>query len=258
MTRCRICDAQTAHFGTQRVLARHEAEYRRCARCGYVFVVEPHWLEEAYSVAITALDTGIVERNLWLADAACALLRFSLPQVRSGLDYGGGSGLFVRLMRDRGHRFHWRDAYSPNLLARGFEAEPDARFDLLTAFELVEHLPDPLPAFDEFRALAPRMLLSTELLPADARLGDWWYFAPEAGQHIGFFTRAAFEIVAERLGLRFRSNGRNLHVLAAEPVSERLLRFLRKPARARVLGRLGTRRSLAHEDAAMLLARLRG
>lgn len=88
MTRCRIRDAATTHFGTQRVLSRHEAEYRRCTRCGHVFIVEPHWLEEAYSVAITALDTGIVERNLGLDDAACALLRFSVPQVRSSLDYG--------------------------------------------------------------------------------------------------------------------------------------------------------------------------
>ena len=256
--RCKICDAATAHFGSQLVLAKHQAEYRRCTACGYLFVVQPHWLEEAYSTAIAALDTGIVERNLWLADATCALLRFSLPDVRSGIDYGGGTGLFVRLMRDRGHCFPGHDAYSPNLLARGFEAEPGERHDLLTAFELIEHLPEPLLVFDEFHTLAPSILLSTELVPDGAQLGRWWYFAPEAGQHIGFFTRAALQVVAERLGLRLSSNGRNLHVLGTEPVGEALLGFLRKPARARLLGRLGRRRSLAHADAALLQQRLRG
>ena len=58
--RCKICDAATAHFGSQLVLAKHQAEYRRCTACGYLFVVQPHWLEEAYSTAIAALDTGIV------------------------------------------------------------------------------------------------------------------------------------------------------------------------------------------------------
>lgn len=141
---CKVCGSATAHFGRQRVLTAFNAECRRCSACGYVFVVEPHWLEQAYSTAIAALDTGIVTRNLWLADATCALLGLSLRGVRRSLDFGGGSGLFVRMMRDRGHDFHWWDAYSPNLLACGFEARAEDRFDLLTAFELVEHLVEPM------------------------------------------------------------------------------------------------------------------
>ena len=255
---CKICEASTSGVGEQLVLARHKAEYRRCINCGYMFIVEPFWLEEAYSTAITALDTGIVERNLWLADAMCGLLKWSLPNVRTCVDYGGGTGLLVRLMRDRGYDFRWRDAYAPNLLARGFDAVAGEHFDLLTAFELVEHLPDPWPVFEEFRALAPRFVISTELLPADPRLDQWWYFAPETGQHIGFFTRRSLEIVAERLGMQVWSNDRNLHVLSHERVSERLLRVLRKPVRARVLSWAARGRSLAHPDAAALKQRLRG
>jgi ribosomal protein S27AE len=254
---CKICGSSTVHFGRQRVLAQHDAEYRRCGKCGYVFVVDPHWLEQAYSTAIAALDTGIVTRNLWLADASCALLGLSLRGVRKSLDFGGGTGLFVRLMRDRGHDFSWYDAYSPNLLARGFEASLQDRFDLLTAFELVEHLVDPVPTFEHFRSLAPVIVVSTELLPEAKRgLDDWWYYAPESGQHIGFFTRASLATLAERLGLQLSSNGRNLHVLSPRGVSDLLLRALRKPAQARWLARAGMRGSLAHRDAALLQHRL--
>ncbi|MET0328551.1 MAG: class I SAM-dependent methyltransferase [Luteimonas sp.] len=253
---CKICESSTEGMGEQLVLGKHLAEYRRCRRCGYVSVVDPHWLEEAYSIAITALDTGIVERNLWLADATCALLRWSFPEVRTAIDYGGGTGLLARLMRDRGHDFHWHDAYSPNLLARGFDAGQDEAFDLLTAFELIEHLPDPWPVLEQFRKRAPRWLLSTELLPEAPRLEQWWYFAPETGQHIGFFSRAALEVVAERVRMRLSSNDRNLHVLSERAVDERFLRMLRKPARARWIGWTGRGRSLAHADAADLRKRL--
>jgi hypothetical protein len=222
-----------------------------------VFIVEPHWLAEAYTTAIAALDTGIVTRNLWLADATTALLGCSLRGVKRSVDYGGGTGLLVRLMRDRGHDFHWHDAYSPNLLAIGFEADLAQQYDLATAFELLEHLPDPVAGAHTLRGLAPALLLSTELLPEPMPpLDRWWYYAPEAGQHIGFFTRRSLEVLGERLQLRLSSNGRNLHVLAPVPVSERLLRVLRKPPRARLMAVAGWRRSLAHRDAELLQARL--
>ena len=255
---CKVCESPTRAFGSQRVLGAFDAEYRQCEVCGYVFVIDPHWLEQAYSTAIAALDTGIVTRNLWLADASCALLGLQLRGVRRSLDFGGGTGLLVRLMRDRGHDFHWRDAYSPNLLARGFEAAPGDSFDLLTAFELVEHLPEPMSVFEQFRDMAPNLLISTELLPAGARtVDDWWYYAPESGQHIGFFTRASLEVIAERLRLKLSSNGRNLHVLSTQRVSEHLLRALRKPGRARWLAWPGIGKSLAHADAGLLQRRLR-
>ena len=254
---CKICGAATAHFGRQVVLGEFEAEYRRCGKCGYVFVVDPHWLEQAYSTAIAALDTGIVTRNLWLADATSALLGLSLRNVRRTLDFGAGTGLLVRLMRDRGHDFRWYDAYSPNLLARGFESGLKGEFDMVTAFELVEHLPDPVSTLEKLRSLAPVLLISTELLPSSARqLDDWWYYAPDSGQHIGFFTEASLATLAERLGLRLSSNGRNLHVLAPRDVSRTLLRALRKPARAKLLAWPGIHKSRAHQDAELLKARL--
>lgn len=254
---CKICEAATVHFGRQIILGQFEAEYRRCGKCGYVFIVNPYWLEQAYSTAIAALDTGIVTRNLWLADATSALLGLSLRDVRRTLDFGAGTGLLVRLMRDRGHDFSWHDAYSPNLLARGFEADLDTAFDMVTAFELVEHLPEPVATFEKLRALSPIILISTELMPPTARgVDDWWYYAPESGQHIGFFTEVSLATLAERLGLRLSSNGRNLHVLAPEGVNPTLLRALRKPTRAKWLAWTGIRKSLAHRDADLLQARL--
>jgi len=257
MPRCLVCDAPTRHFGRHLILGRYDAEYRLCTRCGYIFVPEPHWLPEAYGTAITALDTGIVARNLWLADAACVLLAHPLRHVSRIVDYGGGTGLFVRLMRDRGHDVHWHDAYSPNLLALGFEANLEEAFDLATAFELVEHLPDPVDGFTKLASLASHVLLSTDLIPDPApSLDAWPYFAPEAGQHIGFFTVDALEVIAERLGLQLSTNARNLHVLAPKRLHPRWLKLVRRAKRARLLARFSRKASLTYSDADLMYARL--
>jgi len=58
------------------------------------------------------------------------------------LDYGGGHGVFVRIMRDFGFDFRWSDCYATNIYARGFEGDVHLRHELVTAFEVFEHLVD--------------------------------------------------------------------------------------------------------------------
>ncbi len=256
---CKLCGAGTGPFGELVVLARHLARYRRCTACGYVFAEDPYWLGEAYAdQAIAALDTGIVVRNLWLADAVDALLRWRFRGVRRALDHGGGSGLFVRLMRDRGYDFRWTDPYCRNLFALGFEAGTDDRFDFATCFEVIEHLADPLPALAELAERAPTLLVSTELLPATGnRPGEWHYYAPETGQHIGFFTAASLADVGRKLGRHFATDGRMLHAFTSEPLDPRWLRWVTKRRRVRWLLRLRRKRpALTWADAEALAGRL--
>ena len=256
---CKLCGGTTHPFGELTVLGRHRAHYLHCEACGYVFVDAPDWLDEAYADhVIAALDTGIVVRNLWLANAVDALLRWRFRDVHTALDYGAGTGLFVRLMRDRGHDFRWSDLHCANLFALGFEAGPDQPVDLVTCFEVAEHLVDPLAVFRELTARAPVLLFSTELLPAAGnRPGEWHYYAPEAGQHIGFFSTTSLAMLARRLGRHFASDGRMLHAFTAEPLDPRWLRLVAKRRPANLLLRLaGKRAPLTWRDAELLRQRL--
>ena len=127
---------------------------------------EPYWLAEAYGEALSGLDVGAVSRNLRLAATVQRVIRRCFNPSGYFVDYGGGAGLFVRLMRDAGFDFHWMDKYAANVFARGFEAQP-GRYEVLTAFEVFEHLSQPIPELEQMLACSRNLLFTTVLLPPE-------------------------------------------------------------------------------------------
>jgi hypothetical protein len=83
---CKVCESPTTDFGALKILSRFDARYRRCVACGFVFVEDVRWLEEAYSAAIASSDTGIVVRNLKLADATSVLIELAFSKAERFLD----------------------------------------------------------------------------------------------------------------------------------------------------------------------------
>jgi 2-polyprenyl-3-methyl-5-hydroxy-6-metoxy-1,4-benzoquinol methylase len=107
------------------------------------------------------------------------------------LDYGGGSGLLSRCLRDAGFKVaETFDPFNPQ-----FARRPDGRFDVITCFETLEHLTDPLAGIDDIAGMLSGVgvvLFSTALQPDElARQGmSWWYIGPRNG-HVSLFSRAA-------------------------------------------------------------------
>lgn len=201
------------------VLGRHTASYYLDESSGYIWVDAPHWLDEAYSDAIALTDTGILARNLTNIPAVATVMRHNgLAQAR-GIDLGAGYGIFVRGMRDIGIDFHWSDAFADNLLARGLEAD-EAPFDVAVAFEVLEHLPNPLGFLRESRSQHGwRTLFFSATCFDEANLPgkDWWYWAFETGQHISFFSQRCLEGIAKELGLRLVHLKGELYAMTEQP-----------------------------------------
>jgi hypothetical protein len=157
----------------------------------------PYWLAEAYASEVDAIDTGAAQRVLHCFALAHTVMR--VLGCRTALDFGGGSGLLCRLLRDVGHDAYWFDQYSSPGYATGFVGSPRQAYDLITAFEVIEHFPSPRGDFDAIFAAKPRaVLLVTELYAGQGK--DWWYLAPEEGQHVFFYSRQALRFVGERYG----------------------------------------------------------
>jgi hypothetical protein len=230
---CRVC-GNPSHFALQGRVLTHEVSYYDCAQCGYFQTEAPYWLGQAYASAINDVDTGILWRNQ--LNARRVVMTLAAVGRLSGrvVDHAGGYGILVRLLRDLGVDARWRDKYCQNHVARGFEADAGP-CDLITAFEVFEHLEDPLAELRHMLAQAPWVLLSTELVPqAAAPAPDWWYLGPEHGQHIGFFRPATLRYMAKQLACQVATDGRSLHLFSTHPIP-RLWHTLQRGSRLAVL-----------------------
>ncbi|MEI7784012.1 MAG: methyltransferase domain-containing protein [Betaproteobacteria bacterium] len=220
------------------VLHKHLAQYENCSECEFIRVQEPFWLEEAYSSAIAAADTGLVMRNVSLAAKVSSSLYWVLGERGDGLylDAAGGYGMLTRMMRDLGLNFYWSDKYCENLMARGFEYAANlGKCRAVTAMEVMEHLLDPVQFVENlFKETGTESLIfTTELHPGRPPTPDWWYYAFPTGQHIGFFSQKTLKTIAHRLDLKFfTANG--LHIFSRHDLSRIKFYWASRPLIARI------------------------
>lgn len=216
---CKICDNKSQRIFNGTVLQKYNVAYFRCEYCGFIQTEQPYWLNEAYSEAIADLDIGYVLRNLVYKNITVSVIKKAFNKKGSFLDYGGGYGLFVRLMRDIGLNFVRQDSYCENIFAKHFDLKDsiEKKFDLVTAMEVFEHFGDPFAEIKKIFNYSNSILFSTSLQPHEniASINDWDYFSPEMGQHISFYTKKSLSIIAEKFNLNFYTNSKDLHLFTS-------------------------------------------
>jgi hypothetical protein len=209
---CRVCASKVGEPIFSGLIFESRVNYFECAVCGYVQTESPYWLEKAYASAINNCDTGIMARNQSNVGLILATLNTLKTQSSVVVDYAGGYGILVRMMRDRGVEALWSDPYCQNLLAVGFEYKNE-KAELVTAFEAFEHFVDPLLDAEKLFAIAPNLLISTNLISSTApQPDDWWYYGLDHGQHIGFFRLQTLQFIAKKFGKYLLSDGVSRHL----------------------------------------------
>jgi hypothetical protein len=121
-------------------------------------------------------------------------------------------------MRDKGFDFYRQDIYCQNLFAQYFDISDlpiDERFEALTAFEVFEHLVDPVLEIEKMLSLSDVIIFSTQLQPSRNPTPEtWWYFVPEAGQHVSLYSMKSLEVFAHNNGLYLYTNNSDLHIFS--------------------------------------------
>jgi Methyltransferase domain len=228
---CKICGAPAPPFGTvdfNRSCGEPRAEtlpplgipvqFRRCSHCGFLFTecfddwTDRDFKQFIYNEDYIRLDPDYAE--LRPRSRAHMLVRqFEADRaVLRMLDYGGGNGLLSRCLREAG--FTTAECFDP--FTPEFSRRPDGRFDVITCFETIEHLTDPLAKIDDMVSLLSEIgvvIFTTLLQPADfASVGlSWWYVGPRNG-HVSLFTRAALAIAWRRHGFTVSSFTEDRHL----------------------------------------------
>lgn len=251
---CKICGSRAAFFDVvdfNKCPAYYPfgpsgvtVSYYRCDSCGLLFTPFcDDWSHEdfrrlIYNDDYVLLDPEYVsDRPMHMAASMARHLR-GFETIRI-LDYGAGQGLFARQMAELG--FPHVASYDPFSLP----TRPRGKFDMVTCFEVIEHIPSPMAAIaDMLSFLSDQgcIVLGEVLQPADIDRvrGNWWYVAPRNG-HVSTFADRTLAALADRHGMVFYRGGE--HVLLRGSRFIELAERFGKPLACFRLGAPGERRA---------------
>lgn len=180
-------------------MGRHDAFYASCANCESLYVISPHWLNEAHSDIFRSdrLDSGAQWRN----DTLLTVTEIAGVIAPTGqwLDYGCGRGLLLQALRRRGHQVDGYDPYREMSLDRG------KRYSLIFSYEVLEHQPDPKGFLLEIqsRLVAGGIIMLSTCLREAFHGKSWPYLAVDGGQHVTFASATGMKMIADGLSLRW-------------------------------------------------------
>ncbi len=222
VTRCRLCAApEVQPWHTKNAIPLY-----RCLGCGGAFVPEtatpadlaslyaPEYFDGSASTGYPSYvaDRSLIERNF---GQRLRLIERLHPLGRL-LDVGAAYGFLLKVAREHGWEAMGVElaeecaaraatvAGVPVVAGDFLAVDLPGRFDVVTMFDVLEHLPDPAAALRRaHQLLAPGGLLIVETgdlaAPWARLLGRRWYFL-DPPQHLAYFTATGLLALMTKAG----------------------------------------------------------
>jgi len=181
--------------------------YFLCGTCGFLFAAEmqqwspAEFSDKVYNAQYILIDPDYAElrprQNAEFIETRLGSVKTQLKH----LDFGGGNGGLCRILRRHGWNSTSYDPY-----AEPGTVLPEGKYDLVTAFEVIEHAPDVnqvMAVLSGLLAPGGAILLTTSLSDGQLQAGQrltWWYASPRNG-HISVFSTSSLTRLLSNLGL---------------------------------------------------------
>jgi 2-polyprenyl-6-hydroxyphenyl methylase/3-demethylubiquinone-9 3-methyltransferase len=229
-TVCKVCDGPAPLYGvvdfnkycafepTSLPISGIPVYYYRCRQCGFIFTrafdefTNQDFLERIYNAGYENVDPDYTGKRPRENLQRIITLFGNTRQIRI-LDYGGGSGLLTRLLREAG----FSNAVSFDPFVEEYSRRPEGRFDLVVSFEVLEHSPSPretIADIDSFLLEPAGMVFFSTLIqsPDTEKAGTtWWYIAPRNG-HCSIHTQVSLRHLGNPHRLTLGSMDMGTHV----------------------------------------------
>jgi hypothetical protein len=228
---CKICGAPAPLYGVvdfhkscaeaqgvRLPLAGLPIYYRRCTGCNFLFTdafddwshdqFKAHIYNDGYLIADPDYQSKRPREN---GEVVARMFGQFKEQMRV-LDYGGGNDVLCATLRAGG--FPSAVTYDP--MVPDHAHQPHGKFELITCFETLEHLPDPtagIAAIVGYGAIPGLVFFTTYAQPDvfDSIGMHWWYIGPRNG-HISVFSKQALTHAFGQHGYKVVSIRDNIHI----------------------------------------------
>lgn len=180
---CRLCGGkELTHKGAGVFLSKYTSQYYQCKSCAYLFVHPVTWLDEAYKIDTTGIDTGRFLRNQTIMN----VIKHDYPHVRTILDFGSGYEMLLA-KESRGTPFVVTsyDKYIPTI---NQQSSLTQTYNLVVSAEVFEHIMNPLAFLKQSLKMGTGSVLLTTTVMSPQSFPHDKYYSRECGQHIGFLT----------------------------------------------------------------------
>jgi hypothetical protein len=192
--------------------------YAQCRNCFFTFAPEfKNWsqndyLEKIYNDQYIEIDPDYLETR---PQANCNVLEKlfgGTKKIVRHLDYGGGNGKLSQRLQQNDWNSETYDPFPIN----GTSLKDLGKFDLITAYEVFEHVPDVnilMKNLTEAMTNDSLILFSTLVLDDNIKNNSritWWYASPRNG-HISLFSKKSLELLSSKYKLNFGSFNDGFH-----------------------------------------------
>lgn len=197
--------------------------YALCSHCGFCFCPEiMSWSLEQFETHIynedyAKIDPDYLENRPKETAESLISIFGDRAHMFKHLDYGGGNGSLSKRLCAANFQ---STSYDP-FVDRGMDLTQLGKFDLITAYEVFEHVPDVQQLMSNLTMLlAPKGIILFSTLVSDGNIHpkkrlDWWYAAPRNG-HISLFSNQSLLTLAQSRGFAFGSFSEALHIFFTE------------------------------------------